>query len=190
MHPQVKLSNHQVVDTSRIRVTDSRPASQKQSEILSSVITACVYGIARLGDKNTEPDRVSYLSQRLLAAKGRSLADKTIVLKDFSVYRNNQVKLRGGVMPNATGITIAALRVAECFGDKKHEGGYDVAENPTGENIAIVNIEIAIAGRTIKSRAVEPAHDTPARFPAAHDIWSLAIEKAINRAIDRTIEQI
>lgn len=190
MHPQVKLTGVDGRGGQPLNITDTRPAEQKRTELLSSVITACSYGIARLGDDQTQPDRLAYLGQRLSATRGDALAGKRIELREFSVYRNNQVKLRGGVMPNAEGVVIAVLRASECFGDMNTEGGYAVAENPGGENLAIVNIEIVVDGKPLRARAVEQARGTPAQFPAGHDVWSVAIATAVDRAVDQLAGQL
>jgi len=190
MHPTVKLSDHTVYKNNSINIIDNRPASKQESELLSSVITNCAYGIARLGDKNVIPDRVQYLSSLLHKKKADVLSGKKVSIEEFSIYRNNQVKLRGGVMPNATGAVIATLRDIQCFADKSYEGGYDISENPSGENVVVVNIVINVDGRKIKSRAVVQAPNTPAHFPAAHDVWSRVIEHSIKKAVASLSAQI
>lgn len=190
MHPSVKLAHQPGAIDNDLVIVDARPPERKTSAVLSVNITSCNYGIARLGDEHVSPDRIRYLSDRLSSAKGAALAGKRIVVKEFSIYRNHQVKQRGGVMPNAGGVTLHALRSLECFGDRSHEGGYDVSENPAGENIAIVNITVTVDGRTLQSRAVEPAAGTPAQFPAAHEVWSRAIAQAIEQAVGDLTTQL
>ena len=82
------------------------------------------------------------------------------------------------------------MRGMECFGDRSHEGGYDVSENPTGENIAIVNIAVTVDDQTLQSRAIELAAGTPAQFPAAHDVWSISIANAIDTAVANLTAQL
>lgn len=190
MHPTVKLSNAAEAVNHPFTLVDQRPGDQAESAILSSVITNCAYGIARLGDQNVKPDRLRYLANRLAAEKGAVLSGKQVVVEAFSIYRNNQLKLRGGVMPNASGVAIAGLRGVECFADATYEGGYDLTENPAGENVAVVSLVVSIDGRVVRSRAVVTASGTPGQFPAAHDVWSRVIKEAVSQAVSGLVVKI
>lgn len=188
MHPVVSLPDYEDSTSQSITIIDERSEDEKRTEVLSLLITDCSYGIARIGDDNVKPNRLEYLKQRLSGVE--SISTSKITVKEFSIYRNHQINLRGGVDPDAEGIVAGILERLECFSDSTYAGGYNIEENPKGVNAAIVKIVVDVDGQIFESRAIHLAPETPGAFPEAHDVWADVIKSTTVEAVDILIAKI
>jgi hypothetical protein len=186
-HPQYKINALAAGGDWSIAVVDKRADAEKSSEVLSHVATNCLYGIARLGDDRTVPDRMSYLRAALNNMKHSTGPARTATVTMFAIHRNHQAETRGG-LPRQGAIG-GALHSLECFASKEYPGGYDAPENPTGGNVAIVVLSMNIAGKTFTSRIVKPAPGTGQIWWAARERWEKVIAAAIDEAIRDIVSQ-
>jgi len=188
IHPVYNIKSVDTTKTQTFTIKDNRPQTEKESEILSSIATSCSYGIARMGDDKTNPDRISYLAAVLSKEKGRVLSDKTITLNHFVIYRNNQIMIRGG-LPTG-GFTNALLNDAGCYAKKDQPGGYDLEENPDGINAVVIEISLSIDGKKVNSRTVRPAPGTASHFPGTPEVWATEVSEAVDSAVMDIVKQL
>ena len=184
MHPEYRINAAPAPTDWSVTVIDKRPEEEKSSEVLSSIATSSSYGIVRMGDDRTVPDRMSYVRAILNATKrgtDQRPPGRTVTVTSFTIHRNLQAMLRGGLP--TPGLVGAALRAAEGHAGKDHPGGYDVAENPEGTNAVVVVLTVVVDGKPFASRVVKQAHDTEVTYASTPEIWEKVVADAIDAAI-------
>lgn len=75
-------------------IVDSRPDIEKKGEALSTWVGNKNYGIFRLGDDQLIPDRLQFLTDKLTNGTNSLLSGKTIIIKHFEIFNNQQKALR------------------------------------------------------------------------------------------------
>ena len=128
-------------------VTDKRPQNQKETEMLSYLITSCDYGIQRLGDEWTTPDKVKFLKAHI----GRLFPNaKNLVIDNFVVYNNMQYQLREGNIYRGP-----IWSLVECNESTDKFTMYTPEENPERLNMLIGTFEGSIDDKNYSVRAAE-----------------------------------
>lgn len=137
----------QPVSNTSLVVADNRPLDQKETEMLSYIVTNCDYGIQRLGDEWTTPDKLAYLK----AEVGRLYPNaKRLDVNNFVVYNNMQYQLREG---NIYRGPVWAL--LECNEATDRFTLYTPEENPQRYDMLIGTFEGTIDGKAYTARAAE-----------------------------------
>ncbi|TAP34404.1 hypothetical protein EYR97_12675 [Alteromonas sp. KUL42] len=130
-----------------LEVIDKRPLDQKETEMLSYLITSCDYGIQRLGDEWTTPDKVEFLKSHI----GRLFPNaKSLVIDNFVIYNNMQYQLREGNIYRGP-----IWSLVECNESTDKFTMYTPEENPERFNMLIGTFEGSIDGNKYSIRAAE-----------------------------------
>ena len=149
----LKTENHQKFNNYSFKLLDQRPAQEKEDETLSFSITNCAYGIYRIGDDDTTPERISYLKNTLQQHRAAALKGHTIVIKKFTIHKNLQSHLRKA-NPYQQGLIPGIINSFQCFAKANEPGGFSIKENPSGSPAAIIEVTLQISGRTKHYRIV------------------------------------
>ncbi|MDR3054952.1 MAG: hypothetical protein LBU53_06060 [Zoogloeaceae bacterium] len=177
--------------SSSVQVIDLRPATEKESEVFSLLITSKGYGIYRHGDQTLDPP-MTQLFRRLAYEKlamGGSVMP-SISIYHMVVYRNIQSTLRKTVA-NMLGGTTGAATVAENAvnisqsvvdrdqfeksGAKEYERAfYTNAENPGHAPVFVIYIDAAVGKKRVFVKTMAPA-----KAPEGQNAYSLAVQSSI-----------
>lgn len=158
-----------------IKFVDNRNEEQKRSEVMSTSITDCWYGVYRLGDEQTEPPRLSYFAKSLDSLMGGELAGKTVRIDTLEVFNNWQSVLRpssrGGTDPtgaayglaqpttgaavvgNALGSAIAGAIMSNAC--RANSPKLAVDRNPNNLPAVIVNYDFTVDSRRVQGSVVQ-----------------------------------
>lgn len=138
--PSVAKANDTLV------VKDLRGEKQSKTEMLSYLVTSCLYGIQRLGDEWSTPGRVQYLSDVVSA----ELPDKKeLVITDFVTYMNMQHMLREGNIYRGPLFTLL-----ECDENTDQFTNYTFEENPQRMSIVIGTLKGTLDGKAFSERVI------------------------------------
>src|SRR5262245_36567495 len=88
----------------RFSVVDERPEKAKKASIGSLLPLSCDYGVRRISDESTDPDRIRLLRSDLDMATGAFLNGKTVHVRHFGVYVNAGVETRRQVNEQYRGL--------------------------------------------------------------------------------------
>ena len=171
--------NFQPDDNATLVVTDNRPQNQAKTEMLSYLSTSCNYGIQRLGDELTVPNKVEFLKYQLSKQFPEA---KSLVIDNFVIYNNMQYQLREG---NIFRGEIWSL--IECDKNTDRFTMYTPEENPLRQVILIGTFEGSIDGTQYIARSTEIP-----RCPKGAEKCdaSVARDDAIKKILDDIIVQI
>jgi hypothetical protein len=163
----------------------SRAAGEKTTEILSLSVTNAAYGITRLGDAATAPDRIAYLRSSLGALAGDRVGASPVQVKSFTIHENMQVALRAGNPGQAGLLAKYMLDHLQTHGTRAQPGGYDVSENPKGYSVIVIDVRVAIGGKPYTARVVKAPEGSP--MPES---TSPVREKTVAAAMRETVAQL
>ena len=164
-----------VPTNSSIQIIDQRPVEQKETEMLSYLITNCKYGIQRLGDEWTVPDKVEYLKSEI---SERLPESKILKITNFVFYNNMQYQLREGNIYRGP-----IWSLVECDENNDRFTLYTPEENPERLNILIGTVEGELDGVEFFIRAAE--------IPKCpEDLEKCDGLVARNNAIEKILEQL
>ncbi len=173
-----------------ITLQDQRVAREKTSEFLSLMITDASYGIARVGDEATNPDRITYLKQALAGLAGEKIAGKTVVVKSFTIHKNNQKRMRGSVASMQGGVIVSVIQSMEKRAERMHPGWFDPSENPGDGNVAVFVVHVNIDGKDYTSRVVKEAPGTTIQFNGSPEVWEKVIAAGMRDTATRLADAI
>ncbi len=172
----------------RFSIKDERPEAEKETEWKSLSITSCNYGIRQIGDNLMVPDRLTILRNDLHKTLGKKLSGKTVSVKKYSIYFNEQNALRGRVYSQYKG-AVADFMSTFGSGCKREEvagGWFEPADVTTPFSPIIIEITVAIDGKKYSVRNVyspekeiEPAFGNPESAAALF----AAVQKATNQIV-------
>jgi len=94
--------------TSNIVLVDARPELEKTPEIGSLIATNERYGIYRLGDAQTVPNRIDYFKSRLSSIDGNLFQGKDVALTHFVIVNNVQSAMRKAAISSVVGGSVGA----------------------------------------------------------------------------------
>lgn len=174
----LKTENTQSFSNYNFKLIDQRPTKEKQDETLSFSITNCAYGIYRIGDDDTSPERISYLKNTLQQHRAKALNNHTIYVKKFIIHKNLQSHLRKS-NPYKKGLIAEIINSSQCFATANEAGGFSLKENPNGLPAAIIEITLQISGRTKHYRIVHPGTIDVGLWSVNETLVSDAMEKAM-----------
>lgn len=177
-------------DHEAILVQDQRPATEKTSEMLSLIITNEAYGIARMGDEGTNPDRITYLKQALAGLAGKKIAGKTVIVNSFTIHKNNQSRMRTSVNSTQGLLVMAVLQSMEKRAEQMQPGWFDPTENPGGGNVAVFMARVTIDGKEYRARVVKQAPGTTIHFHGSPEVWEKVIAAGMRETAARLAEAI
>jgi len=137
-------------------IADARPDKDKTSEILSLWVTACDYGIYRLGDERTQPPKLAFLRHNLEDALGARLKNATLTVTRYRMYINSRAQLRAQVNGMYTGVVPGMLAAAGegCTKEETSGGWFEASEVTTTFPPVIVEIEATLNAKTYSVRSV------------------------------------
>lgn len=165
-----------VTTNNKLHVLDNRPEKQKETELLSYLITSCSYGIQRLGDEWTSPSKIDFLKSKIAIELPNA---RELVVNNFVIYNNMQYKLREG---NIFRGPIWSL--VECDENTDRFTLYTPEENPERENMIIGTLEGTIDGREFSVRVAE-IHRCPAENEQCKSFQSsdYAVKTVLNKLL-------
>lgn len=146
-------------------VKDERAQEEKEGEIMSLVITSDQYGIYRLGDDQVIPDRVKYVSELFAAKAADKFSGKTVSIKKFEIFNNQQSALRGNALAGSMGGIIGSAIHA--------------AADPEANALIEVNLAIEVDGNNYTTKAIQPY---------VIDRWSGITKEAIAEEIRKAMD--
>jgi len=180
---QLKTENYKNYTSYSFKLVDQRPAEGRDSEKLSLSVTNCAYGITRIGDEDTKPDRIIYLKNTLQKHRSAALSNHAVYVKKFTIHKNLQTHYRrsnvfgGGLVGGLLGST-------ECFAQENEPGGFGVDENPSSFPAVIIEITLDIGGRSQEYRVVKSEPAKTGLLETNADLVSLAMEEAMAAVLE------
>lgn len=180
------------------QVVDRRPASEKKSELFSSLITSKKYGLYRRGDEIMQPPSLRVLQHRAFEKFGADAGP--IEVEHFVIYMNLKSELRRGAIGGALGGLIGAAVAA---GTKKNEvpsvsevitfadfaamadeeymrALYTQEENPNKASVMIVYVGGSMGGKRVMTRTM-----VPTKLPEGQIPHAAAVEAASTFFLDQ-----
>ncbi|MBT1062583.1 hypothetical protein KJY73_03305 [Bowmanella sp. Y26] len=136
-----------VPTNSSLLVIDQRPTEQKETEMLSYLITSCKYGIQRLGDEWTVPNKIEFLKAEISKTLPNA---RQLKISNFVFYNNMQYQLREGNIYRGP-----IWSLIECDENTDRFTQYTPEENPERFNILIGTLEGELDGVPFSIRAAE-----------------------------------
>lgn len=182
-----------------VQLTDMRPASEKEHEIFSLLITNKEYGIWRVGDVQLSPSPVKLLQYELAKQPNADSATSKVVVRHFVVYANMQSQLRHGAVGAGIGGVIGGL-IGNAMAnhnenaltsdvnehafdamatDEYKRGLYTTTEDPGKASVFIVYIDTEINGVRVFTRTIAPAIPKKGTQPPLVDAVELAIRNQL-----------
>jgi hypothetical protein len=193
-----QVANLNVAGTERseqVRLQDLRPASEKEGEIFSLVITSEQYALYRVAESSSVPSGVRLLQHRAFETLQKpGAAPLDLKVHHLVVYRNMQAELRrsslGIALGGVVGAVIAGNMVVDASGaahslvDAKafdalgvtefKRALYTEAENAGKGSVHIVYIDTDINGKRVFTRTL-----VPMKVPDGQTPLGVALESAI-----------
>lgn len=185
-----KLEPAPVSSHPQLIIQDQRPAIQKSSELLSLMITNEAYGIARMGDESTSPERITFLRDMLKSLVGEKIGNRPVIVKTFTIHRNTQAKMRNSNVAKQAPLTKLITDNLETRAGLRQPGGYELSENPSAENVAVIDVVVEIGNKDYSARVVRPAPGTAVRFNTEAEIWGKVIDAALHEAVSALATEI
>ncbi|MBQ0712859.1 MAG: hypothetical protein KBT53_07860 [Porticoccus sp.] len=196
------------VSESAIKTIDKRQESEKTTENFSMLSTSCAFGIKRLGDDTTKPDRVTLLRHRVYEEFVAKQLPGKLEINSFVIYHNIQrlarvMGFKGGAAvfanrsspitddfhdffksaPDAQIIDwYESFHGSDCTPKEALAAYYDKHENPDDKASFIVYLDASIDGKRNYVRHVEPYSN---KFGSYTPYQVEAIENSINKFIDQ-----
>lgn len=170
-----------------LSVVDERPKEERESEILSLLVSSCDYGIRRLGDDITVPDKIELLKTDLV--NQLDLIDKqTIYIKHYTVYFNKSRALHGSMSKISTGMIPDILNSmgSECPEEKTTAGWYSGTDVTTPYSPIIIDMDVVFNRRKYLVRSVySPSFEIKGAFgePIAAKTLFAALRVATNKLV-------
>lgn len=130
------------VPTPRFRLVDQRSERDKTAENFGGPNKyGCMWGVYRIGDSQTQPNRISLLISVMEQQLGQQLAGKDILLKRFEIYNNAQStlapdRLKLPYPPTSKSMPSSGAATPAALGVPLPTSGVDVAGQAIG--IALV----------------------------------------------------
>ncbi|GHD64497.1 hypothetical protein [Jeongeupia chitinilytica] len=166
----VMLANTSPAAT-RFTLEDRRLDVEKTNEMLSYLITSCDYGITRIGDSRTDPDKVAVLKSDLQALAGDRLEGRHLKLQSYTVHLNNAVMLKqqvGSFSGAYAGLLGSGLFMAMteigCSKDQVSGGWYTADEVSNAWPPVIAEATLSVDGASYRSRVVATAANNTETF--------------------------
>ena len=175
--PPIEVNNRQLL------VEDNRPREEIKTEMLSYLVTSCNYGIQRLGDEWSEPNKIDYLANKI---KNQIPEAKKLTIEHFVTYLNMQYSLReGNVFRNGD-----IWQHFECDERTDRFVSYTQEENPQRLNIVIGTLEGSIDGKHFSERVSEfPTCPNSAEKCTGWDSWGEAVKNIVLKLTDKVTSQ-
>jgi len=175
---KLRTENYYEYKNYSFKLIDNRPESEKDSEILSISVTNCAYGIYRIGDTDTTPDRITYLKNELQQHRSKSLKGLKVKVKGFTIHKNLQMHLRQANI--FRGLLTSSF---ECNAKENEPGGFSSKENPASLPAAVIEIELEIAGRSKNYRIVHFDRIEQGLVSTSDTLIPTAMDKAIEAVL-------
>jgi hypothetical protein len=169
----------QPTTNAKLVVTDNRSQNQKETEMLSYIITNCDYGIQRLGDEWTIPNKVEFLKSQISKNFPET---QDLVIDTFVIYNNMQYQLREGNIYRGP-----IWSAFECNEATDRFTMYTPEENPERQNMLIGTFEGSIDGKQYSARAAE-IPTCPQGMDECNGL--VARDNAIKKILESIVSQI
>jgi len=195
--PAILIGFTETPDAERIDLIDQRPLEDKQTYRGSLNIMNCNYGVYRVGDDVSRPSRMQLLRSDLAAALGSELDGRSIVVKHYGIYVNNQLALRSSAAATTAGATgngivLEVLKgmAAECPPDKMNGGWYGDDEKTTEFSPFVAELTVAIDGRELAVRKVISSPKGNVRLRPSDEIFVSMLFDAMRGVTAELVEQL
>ena len=176
--PAILIGFTEAPGAERINLVDQRPAEEKQTYRGSLNIMNCNYGVYRVGDLMSQPGRVTLLRSDLAAALGSLLDGRTVVVKHYGIYVNNQLSLRSsaaaataGATGNGVVLDVLKGMTAECPPEKMNGGWYGDGEKTTEFSPVVAELTVEVDGRELAVRKVVSSPKGNVRLRASDETF-------------------
>ena len=161
---------------------DLRKKDQSETEMLSYSITSCEYGIQRLGDEWTQPNKVDYFSGKI---KEQLPNKKELIVNDFVTYFNMQYLLREGNIYRGP-----IWEFVECNENTDKFVSYTPEENPLKYNIIIGTLSGSLDGISFSERVTSfPVCPNGIEECSGWDAQANSVKEIVMQLVDKVIEQ-
>ena len=173
-----------------LKIIDSRPADDKESEWLSLIVTSCDYGIRRWGDETTIPPKLTLLRRDLEDTLNNQLSNATITVSKYAIFFNGSAGLRHTVYSGSIGIVPAIMESmgSNCSKEETTGGWYAASEVTNSHSPIVIEIEAAFEGKNYNVRTVYSPEE---ELPVTGGLESAsALFAAIHKANAALIDQI
>lgn len=202
--PITKVNVNGLEQSDVLLVEDLRPEVEKESEILSLLITNDAYGIYRRGDDLLDPSPIRLLQHRLYERTFKEGEKPKLKVHHFIVYMNLQSELRR----SATGVALGGIVGAGIASSTQEYGVSGFAEliseeefqaipkeyqratyseevNPNKASVYIVYLQADIDGKKQFVKTI-----TPYKLPkeSTKNAHAMAVETAIAYFLDTLAE--
>lgn len=192
--PVVKYELANPERSSSVVVSDLRPASERQSENFSLLITSSAYGISRRGEEEINPPAIQILRHKAFEKFG-STRPLQIKVHHFVSYLNMKSELRSGAIgagvggilgavigsavANSSSVNLSQTVVVRSQFDAKaqeeHERAfYTKEENPENASVYVIYLDAEINNKRVFVKTL-----TPTKPPEGKNAYALAIESTI-----------
>ena len=168
---------------------DNRPERDSKYEVMSFLVSSCLYGTARRGDSETLPSKMEVLNQELIKTFGKDIEAHKVSIDRYFIFLTSpghgqktvqsmqDAHLVGGAIPSLLG-------ASNCKSDDLGEAAFNVAEvDPSSLKstaIIVLQANFSIDGKTGSVRIVRPAGVYP--FDGTNPEWSKLIFGAMTDA--------
>ena len=164
-------------------ILDARDSSHKKTEMLSYIATNCQYGIQRLGDEWTTPNRITYTESVI---KEKKPDVKEIKVIEFVTFLNVQRALR-----NSNIYRGEVFKLMECNENTDRLTHYTPQENPTGKSVVIGTISVIIDGREFSERALSfPMNPSRDDQFTVFDARATSVRNVVTELVERVSSKL
>ena len=181
-----------------IQVVDRRPANESKGERLSDRMQDCGFGIWRLDDADTAPDRMAHLRQQLSYVR---VPDSAVEVTHFSLHANHQefTRVTSGGRPAmrsnariAIGTVVASNKESSANPECEGEPGQILPEEVAGNSLTrymVAELEVGLRDvqKPIRARTVIPV--TADWTDLAYDVQSVAAQ-AVEQAVASLVAEV
>ena len=145
-----------------LSLSDSRPVADKKSEILSLMVSSCVYGVRRLGDETTVPNRLVLLRHDLEDALGEKARDATVNVLRYTLYWSPNIGVQArwkhgepqGLYGGQPGLLDKMTLGQDCREDQVGESWAEPTREMIDKAPLVVIGELSMRGKTYSVRSV------------------------------------
>ena len=132
------------------KISDARPKKVKESEWLSLMITSCEYGIRRIGDTDSVPNKMEILERDLAEFAPDLLAGKSIQINHYTLHLNRALALRGQMNSMYGGVIAKSMINVGCKKDEVSAGWYEATDVSNVNSPIIVDLAANVDSKPVK----------------------------------------
>lgn len=167
------------------QLVDERSPEDSKKKIYSYLITACNYGVFRLGDERQSMDRMKRLRLAVIDAAGDKLSGKTLKVTRYVAHVNVATQFRTVAAGAALGGAVLASAASakrpspKCSRDKMAAGWFEPSELTNDNAPIIIEISASMDGHAYEIRSVYSTESKVAFEKQLETAYDIANQKLI-----------